>query len=232
MERSFGDRLRRRRRPGDDIGDCHLCGQLVGWGYSGASPSLHTERQAVGDQLKSFTVTLGTITSTLSSQISLKNGRKLRDGHHIRERCDKHQHLRVPTSVDEGDATSNYTVSLSPSGVTPTADLTVSYATSNGTATAGTDYTAKSGTLTFTRTAAGPQTFTVQTTEDAVDEGTGETFTVTVSSPSGGGGPSPTIGTASRSTTITDDDDAPSGITLSASPKHPWRGRQRHLVSR
>ena len=48
-----------------------------------------------------------------------------------------------PSTVDEGDATSNYTVSLSPSGVTPTADLTVSYGTSDGTATAGSDYTAK-----------------------------------------------------------------------------------------
>ena len=67
-----------------------------------------------------------------------------------------------PSSVDEGDATTNYTVSLSPSGVTPTSDLTVSYATANGTATAGSDYTAKSGTLTFTNTAAGSQTFTVQ----------------------------------------------------------------------
>ena len=90
--------------------------------------------------------------------------------------------------MGEGDATSSYTVSLSPSGVKPTADLTVSYATANGTATAGKDYTAKSGTLTFTSTAAaGAQTFTVQTTQDVIDEGTGETFTVTISSPSGGG---------------------------------------------
>ena len=91
-----------------------------------------------------------------------------------------------PSNVDEGDATSNYTVSLSPDGVTPTSDLTVSYATADGTATAGTDYTTKSGTLTFTNTAAGDQTFTVQTTEDTFDE-SGETFTVTISSPSGRG---------------------------------------------
>ena len=101
----------------------------------------------------------------------------------------------------------------------PTADLTVNYGTSNGTATAGTDYTAKSGTLTFTNAAAGSQTFTVQTTGDTIDEGTGEIFTVTISSPSGGGGPAPSLGTSkSVTTTIADDDDAPSGITLSASP--------------
>ena len=121
--------------------------------------------------------------------------------------------------MDEGDTTTTYTVSLSPSGVKPSADLTVSYATANGTATAGSDYTAKSGTLTFTRAAAGSQTFTVQTTDDTVDEGTGETFTVSISSPAGGGGPAPSLGTAkSVTTTITDDDDAPTGITLSASP--------------
>ena len=110
-------------------------------------------------------------------------------------------------------------MSLSPSGVTPTADLTVSYGTSNGTATAGSDYTAKSGTLTFTNAAAGAQTFTVQTTPDTIDEGTGETFTVSISSPSGGGGPAPSLATSkSVTTTITDDDDAPTGITLSTDP--------------
>ena len=54
-----------------------------------------------------------------------------------------------PSTVNEGDATSNYTVSLSPSGVTPTSNLTVSYATADGTAVAGSDYTTKSGTLTL-----------------------------------------------------------------------------------
>ena len=120
--------------------------------------------------------------------------------------------------MDEGDATSNYTVSLSPSGVTPTADLTVSYATSNGTATAGSDYTATSGTLTFANTAAGSQTFTVSTTEDTIDEGTGETFTVTLSNPAGGGGPSPSLSTSPSVTTTITDDDTASGIALSASP--------------
>ena len=122
-----------------------------------------------------------------------------------------------PSSVDEGDVTTSYTVSLSPSGVTPTADLTVSYATSNGTAMAGSDYTAKSGTLTFTNADAGDKTFTVQTTEDTLDE-SDETFTVTISGPNGGGGPASSLGTSSVSTTITDDDAAPTGITLSASP--------------
>ena len=72
--------------------------------------------------------------------------------------------------------------------------------------------------MTFTRTAAGSQTFTVSTTEDTIDEGTGETFTVTISSPLGGGGPAPSLATTkSVTTTITDDDDA-SDISLSVSP--------------
>ncbi len=165
-----------------------------------------------------FTVTLGTITSTLSSQISLKSGASSATAT-ISASDAITVNISGPSSVDEGDSTTSYTVSLSPTGVTPTADLTVSYGTANGTATAGTDYTAKSGTLTFTSTAAGSQTFKVQTTEDDVDEGTGETFTVSISSPSGGGGPTPSLNTsASVTTTITDDDDAPSGITLSAVP--------------
>ena len=173
---------------------------------------------ALSETAESFTVTLGTITSTLSSQLSLKSGAGSATAT-IAESDPITVNISGPSDVDEGDATTNYTVSLSPSGVTPTADLTVNYATANGTATAGTDYTAKSDTLTFTNAAAGAQTFTVQTTEDTVDEGTGETFTVAISNPTGGGGPSPSLGTAkSVTTTITDDDAAPSGITLSASP--------------
>ena len=173
---------------------------------------------ALSETAESFTVTLGTITSTLSAQVSLKDGAKTATAT-IAESDPITIAISGPTSVDEGDATSSYTVSLSPSGVTPTADLTVSYATANGTATAGSDYSAKSGTLTFTNAAAGSQTFTVQTTEDEIDEGTGETFTVTISSPSGGGGPAPSLSTSnSVTTTIRDDDDAPTGIALSASP--------------
>ena len=98
----------------------------------------------LSETAESFTVTLGAITSTLSSQISLKNGASAATAT-IAESDPITINISGPSAVDEGDATTNYTVSLSPSGVTPTSDLTVSYATSNGTATAGSDYTAKSG---------------------------------------------------------------------------------------
>ncbi len=62
--------------------------------------------------------------------------------------------------------------------------VTVDYASSDGTAAAGSDYTAVSGTLTF---AAGEtsQTFTVTLLDDALNEAD-ETLTLTLSSPGGG----------------------------------------------
>ena len=143
---------------------------------------------ALSETAESFTVTLGAITSDLS-EVSLKNGAKSAQAT-IWESDPITISISGPSNVDEGDATTAYTVSLSPAGVTPTSDLTVSYETANGTATAGSDYTAKSGTLTFTQAAAGSQTFTVDTTEDSYDDD-GETFTVSISSPLGGGGASP-----------------------------------------
>ena len=181
------------------------------------SITIGVEDDALSEAAEGFTVTLGAITSDISSQLSLKSGASSATAT-ISASDPITISISGPSTVDEGDTTTAYTVSLSPSGVTPSADLTVDYGTANGTATAGSDYTAKSGTLTFTSAAAGSQTFTVQTTDDTVDEGTGETFSVSISSPAGGGGTT-SLGTdKSVSTTITDDDDAPTGITLSASP--------------
>ena len=61
--------------------------------------------------------------------------------------------------------------------------VTVDYATADGTATAGEDYTATSGTLTF---AAGEtsETVSVPLLDDTIDEGS-ETFTLTLSNPTG-----------------------------------------------
>ena len=110
-----------------------------------------------------------------------------------------------PSSVSEGAGTATYSVSLS---AEPESDVTVKYATSDGTgdgaATAGSDYTAKSGTLTFTaedwNTA---QTVDVAITDDAVDEAD-ETFTFTLSEPDGGASLS---ASPSVATIITDNDE-------------------------
>ena len=83
--------------------------------------------------------------------------------------------------AEEGaDATLDFAVTLAPAR---TAAVTVAYATADGTATAGTDYTATSGTLTF---AAGEtsKTVSVPVLDDDHDEGA-ETLTLTLSSPSG-----------------------------------------------
>ncbi len=101
------------------------------------------------------------------------------------------------TEGDSGSVNMTFTVTLSGSG---SSSYTVDYASSDGTATAGTDYTAVSGTLTF---AAGTtsQTFAVSVTGDTVNEAN-ETLTVTLSNASAG----TSIATASATGTITDND--------------------------
>ncbi len=113
-----------------------------------------------------------------------------------------------PETVAEGAETASYTVSLS---VEPAADVTVEYATADGTATAGSDYVATSATLTFTPMNWNtPQTVMVTITDDLVDEDE-ETFTFALSNQSSGTALSSTA--ASLTTSILDDDVR--GLTLS-----------------
>jgi VCBS repeat-containing protein len=113
----------------------------------------------------------------------------------------------VTITDDDGPGTvqfssSTYTVDESAGTITITvtrtggdaAGVTVQYATSNGTAIAGSDYTTTSGTLTF---AAGEtsKTFTIPILVDAVLE-QNETLNLTLSSPGGGG----TLGTPATAT--------------------------------
>ena len=84
--------------------------------------------------------------------------------------------------------------------------MTVDYATSNGTATSGSDYTATSGTVTFTAGETS-KTFTVTIAGDTAVE-SNETFTVTLSGPANA-----TLGTSTATGTITNDDSAGPTIT-------------------
>ena len=87
----------------------------------------------------------------------------------------------------------------------------MNYATANGTATAGLDFTATTGTLSF-GVGETSKTIVVPILPDAVDE-LPETFTVTLSDPIGGA----TLGAISAATvTITDVDTTPCQTTLSA----------------
>ncbi|UZN04354.1 carbohydrate binding domain-containing protein [Cellulomonas sp. S1-8] len=115
----------------------------------------------------------------------------------------------VTPSVGVGSAAVGVTESAGAAEVavrlsTASADeVTVGYATADGTALAGTHYTATSGTLTFP---AGTTTLTVPVTvaDDDVP-GPNRTFTLTLTDPVGA-----TLGLATATVTIRDDDAAPS----------------------
>jgi len=103
-------------------------------------------------------------------------------------------------TVDEDAGTATFTVTLS---APPAVTTTVDYATSDSTASAGEDYTATSGTLTFV---AGDdsESFTVAITDDTIDEAATEEFLVTLSN-----SVNATISGATGVGTITDNDSAP-----------------------
>ena len=171
---------------------------------SGAGATRTVSIPAIDDNLseyaETFSVSLGAITGDLASKVSLESGESSA-GATIAASDPITVSLSGPAAVEEGSETAAYTVSLS--GGTPTANLTVNYATANGTAVAGTDYTAESSRLTFASDDHADKTFTVQTAADTDGEGD-ETFSVSLSSPSGGGGQAPVLGTSSVTTTIED----------------------------
>ena len=107
--------------------------------------------------------------------------------------------------VAEAAGSITLNVSLNPSSLQ---NVTVDYATSGATATAGSDYTAASGTLTFAPGDTG-KTISITITDDDLDEDN-ETFKVTISTPVNAAIPA---GTGEVSIIITDDDTA--GVTVS-----------------
>ncbi len=104
---------------------------------------------------------------------------------------------RTVAEGDSGAVTAAFTVTLS---LASTSTVTISYATANGSALAGSDYTATSGLLTFTPGATS-RTINVPVIGDTLDEAN-ETFSVQLSAPTNA-----TLGTPSQGTgTITDND--------------------------
>lgn len=101
---------------------------------------------------------------------------------------------------NDGNTNAIFTVSLSSPSTKP---ITVNYATVDGTAIAGSDYTATSGTLTFTPGTTS-QTIVVAVTSDRIDE-VDETFSVNLT-----GATNATIIDAQGVGTIVDDDEPPS----------------------
>ena len=98
-------------------------------------------------------------------------------------------------------------------------EVTVAYTTVNGTATAGQDYTAQSGTLTFPANSTDPQEIRVPIRDDDTDEAEEETFTVRLRNATNarlaGGGTSLTA-----TGTITDDDEP--RVTVSFGAARYW----------
>ena len=111
-------------------------------------------------------------------------------------------------SVAEGDSGTtslSFTVTLS---APSSSNVTVDYATSDGSATAGIDYSATNGTLSIPAGSASG-TVTVNVTGDTTVE-SDETLTLTLSNPTGA-----TLGTATATGTINADDSAPALPTVS-----------------
>lgn len=109
--------------------------------------------------------------------------------------------LTGPALVNEGAGYAVYTVTLSAPSTTP---VTVSYGTTDGTATAGSDYTATTGTVSFPPGAT-TQTIVVPILNDGTFEGP-ETFTLNLGAPTNA-----TLGTGSVTTTVTDDGNGSGG---------------------
>ena len=108
---------------------------------------------------------------------------------------------------ESDDSTLDFVVTLTPA---VDADVRVRYATSDGTATAGSDYTARSGTLTF-RPRQTSKTIRVPIIDDNVEDD-GETLTLTLSNPTGGA--KIVDGTATGTIRNTEDDTASFGLML------------------
>ncbi|HJP65285.1 MAG TPA: Calx-beta domain-containing protein [Actinomycetota bacterium] len=108
------------------------------------------------------------------------------------------------TEGNNGTISAVFTVSLNQRPVTP---FTVDYATSDGTATAGDDYGARSGSITFLTGDVSEQV-TVPVFGDTLPE-VDETFKVTLSNPRGG-----TIARKVGTATILDDEGIPADLAL------------------
>ena len=110
--------------------------------------------------------------------------------------------ITIATEGNSGTSNASFLVNLSlPSAST----VTVDFATQDGTATAGSDYQAVSGTLTFAPGVTS-QTILVPIIGDTLDE-SDETFTVVLSNPT-----NVQLGPSSSTATITDDDAAPPAL--------------------
>ncbi|MFM8999637.1 MAG: SdrD B-like domain-containing protein, partial [Actinomycetota bacterium] len=168
---------------------------------------------ATSEPDETFTVTISAVTNAILGATTSATGRLAND--------DGVAFAISASSGSEGTA-SNGTITFTVTktggcgGLTGTETCSVSYATSDGTAFAGTDYTGIAATTLSFAANDTSKTFAVTTTADSVYEAD-ETFTATISTATlASGVGSGTFTTPSATGTITNDDAAPS-ITVAAS---------------
>jgi hypothetical protein len=177
----------------------------AGSDYTAASGSLTI---AAGQTTKTFTVTITddttdevdeTVTVSISNAVNTSNATASATLTITDDDNAPTLSIADAQTTSEASTSTNLTVSLSAASAKA---ITVDWATSNGTATAGSDYTAASGTLSF---AAGETTKTVAVAviQDSTFEGN-ETVTITLTNPSNA-----TIADATATLTITEDDAGP-----------------------
>ena len=159
------------------------------------TPSTDADSSTAGHQVD---VAVGDTTATIT--VTAADGNTTRAYRVVVKRPTPEVETSTPTlsiaggSGTEGaDSAISFTVSLDEAA---TDTVTVDYATSDGTATAGSDYTSTSGTLTFDAGTTS-KTISVSIADDETDE-SDETFTVTLSNASGAD-----LGTSTATGTIT-----------------------------
>jgi subtilisin-like proprotein convertase family protein len=163
-------------------------------GKSGAAAN-GTWRFQVSDSFNLDTGNIECVTLTINDHLVVSGGGG----------CGASLSINDVTTPETGNAVFNVTLSEPAAG-----PVTVAFTTADGTATAGADYTATSGTLTF---APGDtvETVTVPILPDTLDEND-ETFNVNLSAPSGA-----TISDGTGVGTITDDDLPPNIVVADVS---------------
>ena len=126
-------------------------------------------------------------------------------------------------SYTAGEGSGRATITVSRTGVA-VGTLTATYAISDGTATAGSDYTAKTGKLSFTA-AQTTKTFIVSIRNDTINEGD-ETINLTLSAPVGG-----LLGNQSTAVLTVTDNDAPGVIQFNSTTYTVGEAARRLIVT-
>ena len=162
-----------------DRGNCNFTVKVKNAQNAGARAVIVVNNQAGGPI--DMGGTDGTITIP-SAMVSRADGNRIKDALNATDPPGVLAFANGTVSV--GEAAGSLSINVQRTGGT-TGEVSVDYATANGTAVAGLDYTASSGTLTFADGDAGPRTIQIPIANDDVSEDT-ERFTVRLENPTGG----------------------------------------------